>query len=111
MVAISGFIVAVLQVHSLDRSQPDKKGLLRHAYDASLLCRMDDLTDASTKRVCSEGLLPRDRDACLALLGCRVRTVAGAPIACVDPVVGADTPAANVQPVYELSSLKDRERR
>jgi hypothetical protein len=104
VVAISGFIVAVLQVRSLARSQPDKKGVLRHAYDASLLCRMDDLADASSKRVCLEGLSPRDKDECLALLGCRVRTVAGGPIAYVDPAVGAEPPAANVQALYELGT-------
>jgi hypothetical protein len=104
VVAISGFIVAVLQVHSLARSQPDKKGLLRHAYDASLLCRMDDLADASTKRVCLEGLPPGDRDGCLALLGCRVKSVAGGPIAYADPAVGAEPPAAEVQPIYQLGS-------
>jgi hypothetical protein len=103
-VAISGFVVAVLQIHSLARSEPDKKGLLRHAYDASLLCRMDDLADASSKRICLDGLSPADRDGCLALLGCRVKSMAGGPIAYVDPVEGAEPPAAGVQPLYQLGS-------
>ena len=108
VVAISGFIVAVLQVHSLFRSQPDKKGLLRHAYDASLLCRMDDLADASSKRLCSEGLSPRDRDGCLALLGCRVRTLAGGPIAYVDALEGAGAGRGKSTTVLRARQLNDQ---
>lgn len=82
-VSIASFITGVLRIHEVAESEQTGPREVRHFYKATVAGRVGVLGDRDTYRITSEE--PEVAELVRKLLGSRVRTVSGGPIAYLTP--------------------------
>lgn len=82
-VSIASFITGVLRIHGVAKSQQTGPREVRHFYEAAVVGRVGILGDRGTYRITSKE--PEVAGLARKLLGSRVRTISGGPIAYLTP--------------------------